>query len=264
MDKQNFLSATFNGRFPISANTFEFMQNSIEFVSQLASVFGNNVLLKRATGTKNGLIVLGGELLPLQANSSNGNYYQIIENSETVTAQGIEFAGARITRVAQRSSQQTPFPVSSVVDLTGRSENSETLANQFLPKGAIIMWSGSWSNIPKGFALCNGNNGDAINGVTIPDLRGRFIVGGKSGDDDFGTENGTGGSKTHTLTIDEMPSHNHNVSVPNRGAKNIKGGSDDHWHVDNSNNVTSTNTGGGQPFKHLPPYYVLAFIIKVI
>ena len=268
MDRQNFLgeSENYNGMFPISANTLNFMQGQTEFVSQLASAFGDNVLLKRKTGTKDGLIVLNGELLPLRKGTSNGGFYNIYEEKDSITAQGTLFANARVVRyVEQQSSQGDVFvEVSDVTDLAGRASEGETIANQFLPKGAIIMWSGSWSAIPKGFALCNGNNGEPINDVIIPDLRGRFIVGGKSGDADFGTENGTGGSKTHTLTIDEMPSHNHNVTIPKRDTHIVKGGGSDHYHFDNDTRITTENKGGGQPFKHLPPYYVLAFLIKVI
>ena len=40
-----------------------------------------------------------------------------------------------------------------------------------LPKGIIVSWYGSIKEIPKGWALCDGNN-------TTPDLRNRFIIGG--------------------------------------------------------------------------------------
>lgn len=39
-----------------------------------------------------------------------------------------------------------------------------------VPTGGIIMWSGSSSDIPTGWALCNGSNG-------TPNLTNRFIVG---------------------------------------------------------------------------------------
>ncbi|MBR7035647.1 MAG: hypothetical protein IKI25_07845 [Bacteroidales bacterium] len=288
MDRQNFLGEGHNyeGRFPISANTFDFMQNQIEFVSQLASAFGDNVLLKRATATKPGLIVLNGELLPLTAGTSTGNYYHIVEHKDGIEAQGTLYADARVTRYAERtSSSASAIEVSSVVDLTGRANKGETIANQFLPKGAIIMWSGSWDSesIPKGFVLCNGNNGQPVNGVTIPDLRGKFIVGGNGSDSDFNTpgsvdsQGNPRGSKTHTLTVNEMPSHSHAISddseyfaiADNHGTEGVgEGGSGARaWNTENSTQKHIYNTqpkGGGQPFKHLPPYYVLAFLIKVI
>jgi hypothetical protein len=39
------------------------------------------------------------------------------------------------------------------------------------------MWAGSPTEPPTGWTLCDGNDGTPINGVTIPDLRERFIVG---------------------------------------------------------------------------------------
>lgn len=266
MNKQDFLNENYGGKFPISANTFDFMQSQTEFVSKIAAAFGNNVILKKpTTNNRDGLIVIDGELLPLQYTSLTTGYFRIIETKESIVAQNTEYTDARITRYASLVANQTSYPKASFVDLTGGNYPQQTtLANHFLPKGAIIMWSGSWNEIPVGFALCNGNNGAAINGVTIPDLRGRFIVGGNSGDTDFAAAGQTGGSKTHTLTVEEIPSHSHNVNVPGRGAKNVKGGSNDHWHLDNDNTIPTESTGGGQPFKHLPPYYVMAFLIKVI
>lgn len=44
-----------------------------------------------------------------------------------------------------------------------------------VPKGAIMMWNSATA--PSGWAICDGNGGNPINGVTIPDLRERFIVG---------------------------------------------------------------------------------------
>jgi len=48
-------------------------------------------------------------------------------------------------------------------------------ANNLMPLGGIIMWAGSPSTPPTGWTLCDGRA--AVNGVTIPDLRERFIVG---------------------------------------------------------------------------------------
>lgn len=39
-----------------------------------------------------------------------------------------------------------------------------------IPAGLICMWSGSSSNIPSGWALCNGSN-------NTPDLRDKFVLG---------------------------------------------------------------------------------------
>lgn len=271
MNKQDFLNENYSGKFPISANTFDFMQSQTEFVSKIAAAFGNNVILKKpTTNNRDGLIVIDGELLPLQYTNVNIGCYQIVEEKESIVAQNTEYTDARITRYAALRSNTTPYPKTSFVDLTGGNYSQPTtLANHFLPKGAIIMWSGSWDNIPVGFALCNGNGGAAINGVTIPDLRGRFIVGGNTGDTDFATAGQTGGSKTKALTIQELPNHTHDISVPvdittanpgTTGNQLVKGYAHSYGNV----YLTSGSKGNGNAFSILPPYYVMAFLIKVI
>jgi microcystin-dependent protein len=160
-----------------------------------------------------------------------------------------------------------------------------------IPLGGIIMWSGT--AIPDGWALCDGQTS---NGYKTPDLRGRFVVGyGANGtnvpanvwDNTYnqpgnlsqkGTTTGkTGGEKTHTLSIPEMPSHDHTAKY-GRAAhgdndneyKTITGftdgtvtkiGSD--WKNDSYDGGITNKTGGSQPHENRPPYYVMAFIMRV-
>lgn len=60
------------------------------------------------------------------------------------------------------------------------------------------MWSGQSSNIPSGWALCNGQNG-------TPNLQDRFIVGAGN----QYSVGATGGANEVTLTTAQMPSHSH-------------------------------------------------------
>ncbi len=137
-------------------------------------------------------------------------------------------------------------------------ENSHDL----LPKGVIVMWSGSATQIPAGWALCDGGSGR-------PDLRDRFIVGAGSGSSyNVGQ---TGGEDKHTLTAEEMPEHSHSTSFKtvgyaaawNNSQEAVSGEGKDK----NKNNGTLTKTtssvGGGQPHENRPPFYALCFIIKL-
>jgi hypothetical protein len=73
-----------------------------------------------------------------------------------------------------------------------------TWANAAVPSGVIVMWSGSFSSIPSGWALCDGTSG-------TPDLRNRFIL-GATVTSDVGV---TGGAHSVTLSVAQLPSHTH-------------------------------------------------------
>lgn len=132
-----------------------------------------------------------------------------------------------------------------------------------VPKGGIIMWSGSTSDVPSGFLLCDGRSG-------TPDLRDRFIVGaaGKYSPGSLGGSE-TGRTLGHALTIAEMPEHKH-FYHPRAGAPGGIGSSDSRSSDGGeASSIQTDATGGGQAHAHeldpttkLPPYYALAFIIK--
>jgi microcystin-dependent protein len=149
-----------------------------------------------------------------------------------------------------------------------------------IPAGVIVMWSGLLANVPSGWALCDGTNG-------TPDLRDRFIKGAA------GEPGATGGAATHQHTYTDVPNHTHPVNVNDPG----------HTHVEQNNSATtgglagwaaldtSTNTPVATGYSTLsattgitattsnpaggvaqgttsaagtePPYYELAFIIKL-
>ena len=126
-----------------------------------------------------------------------------------------------------------------------------------IPKGVIVMWSGSANNVPSGWALCDGGNGR-------PDLRNRFIVGAG---DSYGV-GATGGAASVTLTKEQMPSHSHNLTM--YGGDLVGAWKDSNnffmtWtkYDRNSNTKVTDATGGGQAHENRPPYYALCFIIKL-
>ena len=172
-------------------------------------------------------------------------------------------------RVAGTDSVNKLVANSSVVngnsEVTGTLTVAETLTAGTLagygtiPVGGIIMWNGT--SVPDGWALCDGQT---ANGQTTPNLRGRFIVGYQSGDADYNSIGKTGGEKKHTLTVDEMPSHNHTIAnITNTSGGGTKTGDRD-WHENkNGDNISSGSTGGGAAHENRPPYYVLAFIMRV-
>ncbi len=127
-----------------------------------------------------------------------------------------------------------------------------------IPRGGIIMWSGSIEEIPDGWALCDGANG-------TPDLRDRFVVGARQDQNGVAMTNikgallQTGGESSHALTVAEMPSHNH------PGTPSIEGHAADGHDYDAQKvrpGGLSGNTGGNQPHENCPPFFSLAFIMR--
>lgn len=70
--------------------------------------------------------------------------------------------------------------------------------------------------------------------------------------DSSGTIGQTGGSKTHTLTVDEMPHHGHG-SVYSQHADGTK---DKAWYTTAGSSLAYgvVGSGGGQPHNNMPPY----------
>lgn len=108
-----------------------------------------------------------------------------------------------------------------------------------VPKGGIIMWSGSTSNIPSGWALCNGANG-------TPDLRGRFVIGAGGSYSPGNTGNGSIPSHSHgvgSLATNSTGSHSHSGTAASAGNHNhTMSTAGNHTH-----NFTSVNYRSGGP-----------------
>lgn len=94
-------------------------------------------------------------------------------------------------------------------------------------------------------------------------LVGMTPVGIDSNDVDFNTIGKTGGAKTHTLTIDEMPKHRHTQISANSGSSGLTGTTYTGlgWSTGNNEslNTAMQNTGGSQPHNNLQPYQVVAY-----
>ena len=133
--------------------------------------------------------------------------------------------------------------------------------------GIVCLWSGTLADIPDGWAICNGTNG-------TPDLRSRMIY----GVDATHPPHHTGGTWAHSHNASSsIQPHSHSASsaaeqtgLPS-GTKLINSEPDGHFATDDdphqhlvtvdpdSHNHTVTVS----PKTQRPPYYALAFIMKL-
>jgi hypothetical protein len=102
------------------------------------------------------------------------------------------------------------------------------------PKGTIIMWWGDGTKIPAGWAKCDGTQG-------TPDLRDRVPVaaGGAY------AAGAVGGNATTTITVNQLPVHNHGISDPGHG-HSISDPGHNHSIWDNGHQHSLPNVGSVQ------------------
>lgn len=146
-----------------------------------------------------------------------------------------------------------PQGIQGPVGATG-AQGPQGPAGPGMPSGVIVMWSGAANAIPSGWLLCNGTSG-------TPDLRNRFIVGAGSS---YGV-GATGGSETVTLTVDQMPGHNHHIFYNPLGVNTSPSPNGYTMSIDygSSGRALEENVSHScYPHENRPPYYALCFIMK--
>lgn len=256
-----------------------------------------------------------GEVLSFPGGAADDGVY-VHEENIAVTADGYEYAKAYTKRLLapgqgpEHTGWDSFNEILDFKEMNSRFEELKTnLTNELNrlrqdPLGVVKMWAGG--NIPPdGFMLCDGrqlpisgypdlykaigtqfNTSAGSNGTTyatdeghfrLPDLSSRFVVGYNEHDEDYNAKGKSGGTKQHTLTVDELPSHSHGMkdyyyaesfdigkydTIETNGKIGGKSTDYDNNHLFYHEHDTKT-TGVNKPHENRPPYYVLAYIMRV-
>ena len=117
----------------------------------------------------------------------------------------------------------------------------EDIFNRIYPIGSI-------------YTSVNSTNPHSLFGGTWEQIKDKFLL--SAGDTyNAGDE---GGEATHTLTIDEMPSHSHRFAVNNTdgagGFRETQARGNNSTGEADWGNTSTQNIGGGQAHNNMPPY----------
>ena len=240
----------------------------------------------------------------------NNNYSNLDTQAQMLTADLIQVKSDLST--AQVMGSANFFSLSSLNNRTASVELSVLQAG-YVPLYCVIMYAKQSTVTPdfdangrgigsyNKFALCDGRIHTTTSGiVATPDLREKFILGGKPLNAGGVTFPGTsaiglvGGFATHTLTIAELPAHTHTATfagTPLAGHKHdyqgpggdsagagLQSGSTTASNFEFPSTLSATSsdsagtpsgtvtvnlTGGGAAHNNMPPYYTLAYIMRI-
>lgn len=222
-------------------------------------VNGNNV--------SNGWVIIGNELMPFVGGQLGANPMVTVVATNTDAS----FFAAPLQRPVYTEKYAT-------IGAPGFPFSQLKKANVGSDLGVVEMWAGDVNKIPVNKVLCVGqplnvadypelfsalgniHGGDGVATFNLPDLRERFIVGYNSAAPDYDVIGKVGGTKEVTLTVQQIPPHKHQIKTHN------KGGGDGNTHMGlQALGITreTENAGGGQPHENRPPFFTLAFIMRL-
>ena len=165
------------------------------------------------------------------------------------------------------------------VDLDTKINTNTTDISKNTPHLTILAYYGI--SAPTGWQICDGEKLKAEDNTTFvyykigagtpidlktPDLRGRSILGLNTNGALTKTKIGDkGGTESHTLTVNEMPSHNHDHDIHRSGDDScgpLNTFDCGWWNGVKAPSTMIASAGGDQPHNNMHPVYVLNYIIK--
>lgn len=212
-----------------------------------------------------------------------------------ITAEKLTKMEDGIAAATSTSERATQVANDTFDSLSAVNRAYSAIADAIVPIGAVLPFYGG--RPPKNWLLCYGQevsrteykplfdvigtssgSGNGSTTFNVPDLKGKVIYG--QGSTDALVTGSTVGETHHTLTVNEMPSHGHELVDSNNQNSNWRAGkakTDIGWDDASGNGYTyamstgatvadrrpvAKNIGGGQPFPIRPRGSVASMIIR--
>ncbi|MDH6309414.1 microcystin-dependent protein [Dysgonomonas sp. PFB1-18] len=277
--------------FPMDSDGMDFIQKMIHQVYKLARLGGGDYILEGCNEVggvvSDGQMVISGELVEFKGGQKQ-DYIVIIETRETIhdeeeTGEIIEYPEAYVSRYATfaNDGKLKWEGMKRIVTNQELEERLDAITGD--APGMVKMWAGKESKIPADYILCDGrvllNNEypelyEALDGIygiegntgfKIPDMRDRFVVGHNNQNEDYKSIGNKGGAVEITPSVEQLPPHGHKFRGARYDANNWRGTGDPtgSYTVYYDDNSITEQTGEGKPIDIRPPYFVIAYIIKV-
>lgn len=157
--------------------------------------------------------------------------------------------GVKISELAEKTTANSS-DVIPVVDTGTKKMKLSTLLSLVFPIGSQYV------------TQTNTNPSTILGFGTWERLKGRVCLGLDEDDTDLNTIGKTGGEKTHTLTIAEMPNHAHQQTA--EGKYGIEPGASamcpTFGAIKGNTSAVTGSTGGGQAHNNMQPYKVVGYM----
>jgi hypothetical protein len=275
MNKLNFNQSV---GFPLETEILDEMQKAWTVLNALGNIAGNLSIISgcEVTGTNvaDGVVFINGEVLEFRGGIQQTKVI-IIETPTSLEFEDFNSHDVIFTRYATFGTATTfynwadfkrGFPtteiqaaleekaeVTDLASLVARITELEKKNAVFQAGGGMVLWNKPLNQIPTGWQ-------------EVVDWRGRIPAGLDTTQTEFNLMGKTGGSKTHTNTIDEMAQHNHDWKYSFEGDDAGDGSSFNEFSfkpgIIPAGDSTSPigKTGNGTPYSIMNPYRVVLFI----
>jgi hypothetical protein len=253
------------GQNSVSIGTEEINENA---VLQLVSADDNQGLLvpRLSTAQRNAMSLNDDDSGMLVFDTDEGLFYYWTNSNWFALTNNTMINTQDLNDVLIIGNDANNMTISNLADPVNEQDAATRsyVDNNVVPTGSIVMWSGTIAEIPAGWALCDGTNG-------TPDLRDRFVCSVGTGEE----PGSIGGNPTHSHTVAD---HVHTINPPSTSlsinntiaAEDVTGlfpktvhgggGTVDIGEVTSSVQTTTVTT---DEVSHYPPFYELAFIMKL-